>query len=540
MWYPLLVGLWLALVPPLPAQRDGSSDPPQNGYWEPAFEHDLAGFDPAPARFNALHMALVPRGPHRGHVLVWDVQGPQASAAWDQRWAILDASAPGAPVFWNGELTLPENGGDFFCAGHAWTSGGELLVAGGTTRYPGADDHHGDGIVGGKLVFLWDPGGGLEGTWRRQLDLAVDRWYPTVVLLDTGELLIAGGTPGGDQPDLNDYEVFAPRRGLHGRTRLRPAGRFPGPELPADEFRLYPRIHQLENGEQFVSGPSGATAKMNHALAPGAWSYTDTSALGYRKHVNSVLAPRRPGAPQCVWTIGGDAYDEGGAALGPLDTVESCEPGASGAPAWNWTALSAMRAPRARANAVLLPDGTVLVIGGRSDLGAEDEEAAVLEPGLFDGQHWRTMSRAGSSRTYHSTALLLPSGKVLTAGGNSSTRDYQVFVPPYVLSAARPRILAAPTALPYSHQNPAIHGALFAPLPEGEFVERVVLLAPGSVTHHFDASQRYVELALESLTATSVSFHGPSHAALAPRGHYMLFLVTASGIPSVARWVYVG
>ena len=527
------------LVAPLSAQRRGGSDPPQNGYWEPAFEHAMTGFDPTPENFNALHMALIPRGPHRGHVLVWDVQGTQPTAAWDQRWAILDVSEPGVPVFWNAELTLPAEGGDFFCAGHAWTSTGELLVAGGTTDYPGLEDH-GGGIVGGRLVYLWDPGGAPEGTWRRQTDLAVDRWYPTVVLIHTGELLIAGGTPGDGAPDLNDYEVFSPvRRGAHGRTRFAPTGRFPGPQLPAGEFRRYPRIHQLETGEQFVAGPSGAAAKMNHALRPGAWSFTATSAEGFRKNVNSVLAPRRPGASELVWTFGGDAFDEAGIGLGALAAVESCEPGASGAPAWDWTPLHSMREPRGRANAVLLPDGKVLVIGGAAEVGEADEEEAVLEPALFDGQHWQTMMPGASARSYHSTAVLLPSGKVLTGGGNSATRDYQVFVPPYVLSEARPRILMSPAALPYTSIDPGLRTAVFAPLPDGELVERVVLIAPGSVTHHFDASQRYVELAVGSIGPTSVTFQGPTHAAAAPPGHYMLFLVTASGIPSVARWVHV-
>ena len=538
MLYRSLVALGTLLAAVASAQRQGTSAPPENGYWEAAFAHDLAGFDPVPERFNAVHMALIPKGPHRGHALVWDVEGPQPSAAWDQRWAIVDASEPGAPVFWNGELTLPEEGGDLFCAGHAWTSNGELLVAGGTASYGGAG-HHGEGILGGRLVYLWDPDGGATGVWRRQTDLAVDRWYPTVVLLDTGELMIAGGTPGNSLPAFDDYEVFTPRRGLHGRTRFGPTGRFPGPQLPADDFGLYPRIHQLENGEQFVSGPGGASAKMNHRLAPGRWSYTDSTASPRRKHVNSVLAPRRPGAPESVWTIGGDEYDDSGAPQGVLDTVEACVPGAAGAPAWDWTELPSLGHARAGANAVLLPDGRVLVVGGYDDApGAQ--ESAVTVPEVFDGVRWHPQLASGIPRTYHSAALLLPSGKVLVAGGNSATQDYQVFVPSYVLSPARPRILSGPAALPYSSLNPAPQTVVFEPLPNGEFVDRVVLLAPGSVTHHFDASQRYVELVVASTTDTSVSFLGPSHAALAPRGHYMLFLVTASGIPGVARWVVVG
>ena len=163
-----------------------------------------------------------------------------------------------------------------------------------------------------------------------------------------------------------------------------------------------------------------------------------------------------------------------------------------------------------------------------------------MVPELFDGQRWLRMAPAASARTYHSTAVLLPSGKVLSGGGDSATYDYQVFAPPYVHHPAQPKILSAPSTLPYSSLDPTPHTVAFAPLPAGEVVARVVLIAPGSVTHHFDASQRYVELELVSVTSGSVSFRGPSHAALAPAGDYMLFLVTASGIPGVARWIYVG
>jgi galactose oxidase len=526
------------LTPLAAAQRAASAPVPDNGRWEPAFDHDPAGFDPAPAHFNAVHMALVPKGPHQGHVLVWDLQGPQPTPAWEQRWAILDPSEPGAPVFWNGEVALPAGGGDLFCAGHAWNSNGELLVAGGTSHYPDVG-HHEEGILGGRLVYLWDPSAGPLGVWLRQPDMEVDRWYPTVVLLDTGEMMIAGGTRSTVVQAYNDYELLAPRPGPPGHARLVHSGRFPGPAAPAAPFGLYPRIFQLATGEQFVSGMGGAAAKMNHAVAPGVWTYTDSSLWLARKYGCAVLAPDRPGSPQRVWTIGGEALDELGGSLGCVDDVESCVPGAIGAPDWDWSALPPMGAARARANAVLLPDGSVFVVGG-SSAGSGPNELAVKAPEIFDGRRWHTQLASDSPRTYHSAALLLPSGKVLVGGGDRATRGYQVFVPAYVRSPARPRLSSAPQALSYASINPTPSVIQFAPLPAGESVARVVLMAPGSVTHHFDASQRYLELELESVTGTSVTFRGPSQAARAPRGHYMLFLVTASGVPSVAHWVYVG
>jgi len=74
-------------------------------------------------------------------------------------------------------------------------------------------------------------------------------------------------------------------------------------------------------------------------------------------------------------------------------------------------------------------------------------------------------------------------------------------------------------------------------------VSKVVLMRPGAVTHHTDMDQRYI--LLESQVDTSNDppirrfFVTPKSAAHAPRGWYMLFLVTNDGVPSVASWVHL-
>lgn len=77
--------------------------------------------------------------------------------------------------------------------------------------------------------------------------------------------------------------------------------------------------------------------------------------------------------------------------------------------------------------------------------------------------------------------------------------------------------------------------------PSGVNVEiaKVVLVRPGSITHHTDMDARYVELPIISQTPTEVSFLSPLDSKHAPRGFYMLFLVTTDGVPSVAVWVWL-
>ena len=67
-------------------------------------------------------------------------------------------------------------------------------------------------------------------------------------------------------------------------------------------------------------------------------------------------------------------------------------------------------------------------------------------------------------------------------------------------------------------------------------VSEVVLIGLGSMTHAFDANQRYVQLALSGPpTTTSATVLGPPDRQTAPPGHYMLFVLNQNRVPSVAR-----
>ena len=116
-------------------------------------------------------------------------------------------------------------------------------------------------------------------------------------------------------------------------------------------------------------------------------------------------------------------------------------------------------------------------------------------------------------------------------------RNYQVFNPPYLdYGAVRPVITGAPASLPYSDEDPTPQTVNHERLPDGS-VERVVLMAPASVTHHSDFGQRHVAMQIVSTSATATSFTPPPNSNFAPRGYYMLFLLSSAGVPSEAAWV---
>ena len=66
---------------------------------------------------------------------------------------------------------------------------------------------------------------------------------------------------------------------------------------------------------------------------------------------------------------------------------------------------------------------------------------------------WTPMAEQAEQRAYHSTALLLPDGRVRSGGDNTNpgggnTGDaYEIFEPPYLFRGPRPVIASAPPAL---------------------------------------------------------------------------------------------
>jgi hypothetical protein len=75
-------------------------------------------------------------------------------------------------------------------------------------------------------------------------------------------------------------------------------------------------------------------------------------------------------------------------------------------------------------------------------------------------------------------------------------------------------------------------------------IVKATLVRPMAVTHQTESNQRVIELSFlhdhvhpNNLIATAPD--GGSPHAFAPKGYYMLFILNGSGVPSVARWIYL-
>lgn len=66
-----------------------------------------------------------------------------------------------------------------------------------------------------------------------------------------------------------------------------------------------------------------------------------------------------------------------------------------------------------------------------------------------------------------------------------------------------------------------------------------MLLRSGAVTHGFNMSQRGLEVVVSALAAGALTVDMPANANLAPPGWYLLFILNASRVSSLGRWVRV-
>ena len=135
--------------------------------------------------------------------------------------------------------------------------------------------------------------------------------------------------------------------------------------------------------------------------------------------------------------------------------------------------------------------------------------------------------------------LLLPSGKVMMAGGTSGegSSGIEIYSPPYLFGGARPVISNAPD-LVHHGQNFTIES------PDAATIVKVVLVRPMAVTHQTDAEQRVLEMPYihdhaNPTRLTLTAPHGGHPHSLAPQGYYMLFAINNNGVPSVAKWIYL-
>jgi hypothetical protein len=434
---------------------------------------------------------------------------------------------------------------DLFCCGHAFLPDGRLLAAGGTQvwggRVVGADphDHAAYGHFRGlRNATVFDPGTGAGANpWSSVAPMRLERgkttgggrWYPTLLTLADGRVVAVSGHPEETDTRHNNtmLEAFTPAPAPQGgwadvgEQGLVPEG--------------YPRMHLLPNGRVFfVSLGDGRSWTWDPSASPAtAWTQLSTGpGPEYASYDStSVLLPLLPAQNYRPRVL---VMNKPQAKLIDLGAA---------APAWQPTAARTLldsntgQPPvRYHATSVLLPDATVLLVGGHSN--PLNWYPPVLAAERFDPttRGWSTMATAAVPRVYHSVALLLPDGRVWTAGsdygGGSHEPRMEVYTPPYLFWGPRPGITSAPSTLsPGTSFEVETHDA--RPLTSA------ALLRCGSSTHAFNPDQRYVGLEIQQQKARKLTLVGPPDRNVAPPGYYLLFVLDRKSVPSVGRFIRV-
>lgn len=502
------------------------SDPQRDGQWEQLSFH---------SGVLAVHTALLPHGkvlffagsgssaarfdaPAFGDI----AQGVPCSVVWDP------AAAPPNNFFVPNTLFAP-NGRpfDLFCCGHSALADGRLLCAGGTGHY--------NPFTGRNEAAAFDPG---TQQWSFVQSMAHGRWYPTLITLGDGRVLAATGlTEDMTNPHNPMLELYDHAMDTWQARHFAPD--FPG--LP-----LYAHLFLLADGRICFDG-----GRMDDELAvdPCIIDLTHEPAqtipipglqgAALRNQAASVLLP--PAQDQRVMVIGGGPAGK----PNKTDAIDSVDIVDLKAPNPQFVAAAPLNFPRLHLNAVLLPDRTVFVTGG--SLKQEDAPLARLQPEIYDPatDTWTPMASSSVPRLYHSTALLLPDGRVAAAGGNpeggmhvqwdqdpQEEMRLEIFSPPYLFRGARPTIAAAPAQGTY--------GDTFTiQSPQAPQIRWASLIASCVTTHSFDNNQRLVDLPIRARGGGTVMAQMPDNPNLAPPGWYMLFLVDNDGVPSIAHWIRI-
>jgi len=394
---------------------------------------------------------------------------------------------------------------DIFCSGVSVLPNGMVAISGGVVEATHVGTSFPDGTVN---LTLFDP---ATQTWSTGQSMTYARWYPSSVIMSDGTMLELSGSNETGTKVQNWLESY---NYLTGSWTVLPSTA----NLPSDTLQTYPRLTLLNSGNVLMSAPAAATYQFNPST--NWWTFVANTNFGYRYFAPHVLLP----GTQKVMVAGGSPTQPNGGSTATA-TAEIIDMSKT-TPAWTYT--TPMNYARYNENLVILADGTILAVGGGG--GGGEYTNPIYTPELYNptAATWTVMAPQAIQRTYHSTAVLLPDGRVISSGSDNrvtTEMTYEIYSPPYLFKGTRPAIQASPASVSY--------GAQFTiTTSNASTITGVALVRPGATTHADDFDQRYVPLTFTAgsgtLTATA-----PATSSQAPPGYYMLVIVNSSGVPSI-------
>lgn len=451
-----------------------------------------------------IHVILLPDGRLLSYGT--DAKGQQTGQfiydVWDPKLGSAAAS----------HLVLPNTTGtDIFCSAQVIVpSSGAVLLTGGDKTVNGVRNYS----VNDANLFDYRS----SALYQAPQAMRYVRWYPTVVTLASGQILVLGGRASPTELSVPTPELYTEGQGwrtLEGAT---------SDDAYGARNWSYPRAWQAPNGKVFVMTIWGGTYYLDPAASGGAGAVTATPLT---VPTGDVYLPSVMYAPGKIL-----ALRQFNRAL--IVDINGAQPTS--------TAVTGVGQDRYHGSATVLADGKVYVSGG--SIWSNVAFGVAYAGKIWDPatRRWTPTATARKMRLYHSVSLLLPDATVLTAGGGApgpaTNLNAEIYTPPYLYKqdwsgtlAARPAITDAPTAMTWKQS--------FKIGVSTTGVSRVTLVKTGSATHTVDFDQRFMPLAFTA-NGKTLTVTAPAAAEVAPPGYYMLFVFDAAGVPSIARILRLG
>jgi YVTN family beta-propeller protein len=399
-----------------------------------------------------------------------------------------------------GHLTMPNTTGtDLFCSSQVVVPQGNLVFIAGGDNWTGTGTTNTGNNNSNTFNYS-------SNTLTRNNNMNRPRWYSSSIALPNGEIYVQGGSGGTDRPEI---------RGTNGVFRL-----LTGADTSGLDF-MFPRNFVAPDGRVFGFDSAG---RMYYVNTSGTGSVTLGATFSGPTGSDSSAAMYRPGK---ILQFGGNSN------TARIIDITGATPVVS-----NTNSLSSQRR---LVTATVLADGRVLATGGSTvwnEMTGVNYSAEIWNP--TTGQ-WLVGPPEALARMYHSTAVLMPDASVLVAGGGApgpqNNTNMEIYYPPYLYSAAggfatRPVIDAAPSTIDIGETFGVGMGGTGA-------IGRVALIKSASVSHSWNTEQRFIELTFQQ-SGAQLTIQAPTHAADAPPGFYLLFVLNAAGTPSIAKIAKIG
>jgi galactose oxidase len=411
------------------------------------------------------------------------------------------------------EVLVSNTGHDMFCPGISNLADGRVIVTGGSSS---------------SKTSVYNPN---TGAWSASSAMNLPRGYHASVSLSNGEVFTIGGSWSGGQGN-KDGEVWSPSTGAWRRL----PSVWDDVMLTADKAGIYRAdnhawLFAASNGRVFHAGPS---KRMNWFDTAGNGAVTNAGERAGEDQMNgnAVMFDINK-----LLTLGGAIHYDG------VDATRAAQVININNTAVTVKQTAPMAYARAFHNSVVLPNGNVVVVGGQTYPAPFSDDRAVFAAEMWDArtETFSTLAPMTEARTYHSVALLLTDGRVLSGGGGlcgtcaTNHPNVQIFSPPYLFNAngtlaTRPVISSAPTL-----GNAGSNITVTTNTASSSFA----LVRLASATHSVNNEQRRVPVSFSTTGINRYSLALPADRGVLVPGYYMLFAMNSAGVPSVSRSIRI-